>query len=119
MEKEVQNIFELPNMNTKEISEEIFDNLIIGSGGFKLEKIISTGQTTPEGQWYDQEKDEWVMLIQGNAKLLFEREINSNSIVEMNKGDFLIIKAHDKHRVIYTSKDPQCIWLAFHGNFNK
>ena len=92
------------------------------SENFKLERIISTGQVTPEGEWYDQEKDEWVILLQGNAKLLFEKNYNDkieNKIIELKKGDYLFIKKHEKHRVIYTSQDPPCIWLALHGDMEK
>ena len=103
----MENIFNIPN----EIKEEVFETLKEGSGEFKLERIVSAGQITPEGQWYDQEKDEWVVLIQGQAQLLFEKE---KKIVYLNKGDYLTIKAHDRHRVIYTSEEPPCVWVAFH-----
>lgn len=42
--------------------EEIFETLLKGKS-FILEKIISSQHSTPEGQWYDQEKDEWVILL--------------------------------------------------------
>ena len=92
------------------LGHEVFETLV--SGDILIERIISTGQTTPEGEWYDQKKDEWVILLQGEAKLLFEE----GSDVKMVKGDYLFIKAHEKHRVIHTSVDPPCIWLAVHAN---
>lgn len=98
-------------INEMSLSDEVFETLV--SGDILIERIISTGQTTPEGEWYDQEKDEWVILMQGEAKLLFEE----GSEVKMVKGDYLLIKAHQKHRVIHTSVDPPCIWLAVHANF--
>ncbi len=98
-------------INEMSLSDEVFETLV--SGDILIERIISTGQTTPEGEWYDQKKDEWVILMQGEAKLLFEE----GSEVKMVKGDYLLIKAHQKHRVIHTSVDPPCIWLAVHANF--
>lgn len=75
-----------------------------------IERIISTGQITPEGEWYDQERDEWVVLLEGKAVLGFE----NNERLDMVKGDYLLIPAHCKHRVLYTQTDPPCIWLAVH-----
>ncbi len=105
----IKNIFEI----NKEISnEEIFETLFKGNGNFKVEKIISTGQITPENEWYDQEWDEWVVLLQGESKILFEQ---NNETKCLKKGDYLFIKSHEKHRVVYTSLDPPCVWLAIHG----
>ncbi len=104
------NIFNLPAILPP---TELFE--VISSGDATIERIISTGQTTPEGEWYDQEKDEWVILLQGEAKILFE----SNSLeIRLQKGDYLLIKAHERHRVTFTTNSPPCIWLAVHGNFN-
>lgn len=70
----------------------------------RIERIVSTGQTTG---WYDQEEDEFVLLLEGNAKLEFEtREI------QLTPGDCILIKAHEKHRVSYTSSQPPCVWLC-------
>jgi cupin 2 domain-containing protein len=106
----ITNIFNIPNV---ELKEEIIE-IIHKNENTTIERIISTGQTTPEDYWYDQEKDEIVFLFQGNAKLLFEDE----TIIELQKGDYITIKAHQKHKVVYTSNDPPCVWLAIHGNFN-
>jgi len=100
------NIFDNCKTDSK---EEIFETLYQNENVI-IERIISFGNITPQGQWYDQEKDEWVLLIEGNAKLEFE----DDRIVELNKGDYVHLPAHQKHRVIYTSIDPKCIWLAFH-----
>ena len=92
---------------------------ILGRGNnFKLEKIISTGQISPEGFWYDQEQDELVFLLEGNSILSVKDEYNIQKKIDLKKGDYLLIKAHLKHRVDYTSKEPPCIWLAIHGDFN-
>jgi cupin 2 domain-containing protein len=107
-----KNIFEIP----KEIKEEFFETLIEGNGEFKVERIVSTGQITAEGQWYDQDRDEWVVLLQGEAQILFIDDQNNEKINKLSKGDYLFIKAHEKHRVVYTSTEPPCVWIAIHGN---
>ena len=100
----MSNIFTLP---PELPAEELFESLI-ETDRFKIQRIISTGQTTPPGEWYDQERDEWVMLLQGEAKLAYEND----RIVTLKAGDYLLIRAHQKHRVEYTSSNPPCIWLA-------
>ncbi len=53
--------------------EEIFETLL-ENNRFKLERIISSGQSMPAGKWFDQETDEWVVLLKGKAGLRFENE---------------------------------------------
>lgn len=101
------NLFHLPAAFGE---EELFEPLIPDCGVL-IERIISKGQVTPQGQWYDQERDEWVALLQGQATLSFE----DGRILNMREGDFVLIAAHEKHRVEHTSTDPACIWLAVHG----
>ncbi|MDJ0510495.1 MAG: cupin domain-containing protein [Crocosphaera sp.] len=103
----MDNIFKLPN---NLIDQEFFES-IIDSKNIKLERIISRGQTTPENTWYNQAQDEWVILLQGEATLLFF----DNSSIHLTSGDYLLIEAHQKHRVEYTSISPPCVWLAIHG----
>lgn len=103
----MNNIFQLPNLSS---NEEIFET-IISNNNILIEKIISTGQITSEGEWYDQDKDEWVILLQGEAKLSYF----DGSNYSLKSGDYLLIPAHQKHRVEYTSIKPPCIWLAIHG----
>ena len=62
------------------------------------------------GDWYDQNTDEWVLLLQGETKLEFE----DNEIKEMKAGDYIFIPAHKKHRIKHSSIEPKCIWLAIH-----
>lgn len=102
------NIFNLP---TELLSQEYFEPLVSGDNVL-IERIISTGQTTPAGEWYDQEKDEWVILLQGEASISY----SDNSIILLKAGDYIFIPAHQKHRVEYTSLEPPCIWIAVHGN---
>lgn len=116
MENKKDNFFNVSELPLNK-EEEFFEIIKKGKGHFKIERIVSTGQTTPENQWYDQETDEWVVLLQGEAKILFE-STEKQSISTLNKGDHLFIKAHVKHRVIYTSIDPCCIWLAIHGDMS-
>lgn len=86
---------------------ELFETLI-SNDKIAIEKIISTGQKTPEGQWLEDDRDEWVMLLQGESELLFA----DGKRMLMKPGDYLMIKKNIKHRVEMTSADPACIWLA-------
>lgn len=105
------NIFELPSsLPNKELLESI-----VSAEDISIERIISTGQTTPLGEWYDQDKDEWVILLQGEAILAYA----DGSKIKLTAGDYLFIPAHQKHCVKYTSSTPPCIWLAVHGNMSK
>lgn len=103
----MHNLFDLPNPLP---SQEQFDALIPNQG-VKIERIISVGHTTPVGEWYDQDQDEWVALLQGQATLEYEKGPPHT----LQAGDHIFIPAHKKHRVTYTSTDPPCIWLAVHG----
>lgn len=85
---------------------------LVSDQGILIEKIVSTGQTSPMGFWYNQERDEWVALLQGRAILAWE----DGSQTELAAGDHILIPAHKQHRVAYTSSEPPCIWLAVHGN---
>lgn len=89
--------------------KEVIEN-ILQSENMRVERIISSGQVSPAGQWYDQATAEWVILLQGKAKLLFE----DGQEVNLEEGDYLHIPAHKKHRVTYTQENPPCIWLAVH-----
>lgn len=102
----MNNLFDLPSPLP---NAEVFEPLLT-SENVTIERIISTGQTTPPGQWYDQERDEWVILLQGTAVLAYP----DGSQMQLQAGDYLLIRAHQKHRVEFTSADPPCIWLAIH-----
>ena len=79
--------------------------------GLKIERILSKGQVSEPGFWYDQNQDEWVIILQGEAEVEFEE-----SKVILKKGEHLYIPAHKKHRVSHTSQEPPVIWLAIHWN---
>jgi cupin 2 domain-containing protein len=104
--------------NIYELSQEVYQlekfEQIVSGKNIQIERIISTGQTTPSGQLYDQEIDEWVILLQGEAELSYADDTR----IKLKAGDYLLIPAHTKHRVEYTSIEPACIWLAVHGKFS-
>ena len=96
-----------PTLIYKSPPEELFETLF-DNGKVFIEKIISTGQVTPEGEWYDQDKDEWLIVLRGEGELSYE----DGSRIKLTTGDYLFIPAHQKHRVEYTSTEPPCIWLT-------
>ncbi len=87
-------------------------DILLDRPGARVERIVSTGQATPAGEWYDQPGDEWVALLTGRATLRFD----DGSIAELVPGDWLLIPAHVRHRVEATSEDPPCVWLAVHAS---
>lgn len=92
----------------KELPEELFD-IICSTDHIKIERIISRGHASPDGFWYDQEKNEFVLVVKGSAGLKLE---NENDIVVLKPGDFLNIQNHVKHRVEWTDSTCDTIWLA-------
>jgi len=89
---------------------EIFNDILSGNcGAFKIERIVSHGQCT-EG-WYDQEQDEWVLVVSGAAILRIRDESESR---RMGPGDYIFIPAHKPHRVEWTDPEQPTIWLAIH-----
>jgi len=97
----VNNIYDLPPLP---LSAELV-TVLHHDAGVRIERIISTGQTT---DWLDQKETEFVILIQGNAVLAFDDERE----IVMNPGDTLLIEPHQRHRVTFTSTEPPCIWLC-------
>lgn len=78
---------------------------------FLFERIVSHGHATPPGKWYDQPRDEWVVLLTGAARLRFEGD---DDVVELGPGDAMLIPAHCRHRVEWTTPDRESVWLALH-----
>lgn len=101
-----KNIFENIPVDLK---EEFFEELI-NSEHFKLERIISEGHSSPPNFWYDQDKNEFVMLLSGSAEIVLENEEKVN----LAPGDYLIIPAHKKHRVERTDTKTKTFWIAIH-----
>ena len=99
------NLFEdLPSEPSNEVSE-----VLAQSKSVRIDRIVSFGQSSPEGFWYDQDQAEWVIVLQGEAKLLLEGD---EEPIHLTTGDHLTIPAHLKHRVEWTMLDAPTIWLA-------
>ena len=90
------------------LPEELIQ-ILLSTSHVCIERIVSQGHVSPPKFWYDQDEYEWVLLIQGAARLRFDDEL-----VELKPGDFLNIPAHRKHRVEWTSPDELTIWLAIY-----
>jgi cupin 2 domain-containing protein len=93
-----------------DLPEERFETLL-ETPAFRLERILSQGHATPEGDWYDQDRDEWVMLLQGQARLAIEGRAEE---IVMNPGDAVLLPAHCRHRVAWTPPGRITVWLALH-----
>ncbi len=91
------------------IPNEIFEK-IIENNSFTLERIISEKHKSPPGFWYNQDKSEFVLLLQGSAQLLYDNEQS----FDLKPGDYLVIPTHQKHRVEKTDENVKTIWLAIH-----
>lgn len=104
----LSNIFEsVPEGMGAEVFEEI-----VRSPNVRIERIISKGHTSPDIGWYDQDENEWVMVIDGHAAIEFE----DGTLVTLGKGDHLNIPAHCKHKVSWSDPNHITIWLAvFYG----
>jgi cupin 2 domain-containing protein len=91
-------------------AQEMFE-VIATMGDTRIEKITTLTPYSTPGEWYNQDKDEWVVLLRGNAQI----EIGDQGFVELSSGDYIFLPAHCLHRITRTSADPACIWLAVHG----
>lgn len=101
------NLFSAIRANAPE--EEIRELMMLP--GARIERIVSTGQSSPEGFWYDQAFAEWVVLLVGAARVSVEGE---DAPRLLGAGDYLFIPARTKHRVDWTDPDGPTIWLAVH-----
>lgn len=100
------NLFRLP---PPPWPEEVFETLHEARGA-RIERILSQGHTTPAGEFYDQEDDQWVVLLQGEAELTYD----DGTTRRLTAGDYVLIPARQRHRVSDTSSEPPCMWLAVH-----
>jgi cupin 2 domain-containing protein len=89
---------------------ERFD-ILFERTGLKIERIVSTGQSSPPGFWYDQAHAEWVAVLRGEARLRFADEAAARLL---QAGDFVLIEPHRRHRVEATSTAEPTVWLALH-----
>lgn len=94
----------------EQLPDELFETLH-QNPRLKLERIVSEGHVTPGGEWFDQEWDEWVILLSGSATLGFESE---REFCDMLPGDYVFIPAHCRHRVERTDAKEKTVWLALH-----
>lgn len=98
------------DLPARPLDAEIVDRLLERLP-LRIERIVSTGQATREGEWYDQDGDEWVLLVAGSARLRVEGE---DADRELHAGDWILLPAHCRHRVTWTQGDPPTVWLAIH-----
>jgi len=94
----------IPSSMPQEFIEELVNNNKV-----RIERIVSKGHCSPGDGWYDQDDNEWVMLLEGEALLVFE---DNQQKVSLEKGDYVHIEAHKKHRVEWTKPNINTIWLA-------
>ena len=85
---------------------ELFQTLL-ATPHVRIERIVSRGHASPPDFWHDQSQHEWVLLVQGAARLQFDQ-----ATVELKPGDFINIPAHQRHRVQWTAPHEPTIWLA-------
>lgn len=101
------NLFsKLPDSLNDEVSKTL-----LKADHFILERIISAGRGVQPGKWYDQDTNEWVLLLRGRAGLLFE---NEREVLVLHPGDYVHIPAHHRHRVEWTETGQKTVWLALH-----
>lgn len=102
------NIFaSIPEQLPREFSECLLDG-----GKLRIERIVSRGHRSPDSGWYDQDEDEWVLVVEGAGLITFE----DGTDVLLEKGDYLHIPAHARHRVTWTDPTRDTVWLAiFHS----
>ena len=106
---EIRNIYENIPID---LPEEFVDILVSKSDGeIRIERIVSRGHSSPSGYWYDQPRNEFVVLLKGSAGLRFE---GGKDTVVMRPGDWINIPAHGKHRVEWTDPNQDTVWLAVH-----
>lgn len=104
----MQNLYaDLPK---ERLPDELFATLL-SRDGIRIERIVSTGQASPQGFWYDQHWEEWVVLLTGAAALRFEDEPD---VRQLKPGDWIYIASQRRHRVEWTDPDNPTVWLAVH-----
>ncbi|WP_374497243.1 cupin domain-containing protein [Vogesella indigofera] len=92
-----------------DLPQELFQTLFSGSAGFRVERIVSRGHASPEDFWYDQDEHEWVLLLAGTAELAYADPPRRQQLAP---GDAVLIPAHCRHRVAWTTPAQDSVWLA-------
>lgn len=101
----MNNLFaNIPTTLAEELVEVLAQNKHI-----RIERIVSTGHASAKGFWYDQPEAEWVLVLNGEAKLVFKSD---DRPITMKPGDHVLIAAHRKYRVEWTTPDEPTVWLA-------
>ena len=77
--------------------------------GLRIERIVSWGQASPPGFWYDQPEAEWLVVLAGAARLRFQDE---TEVRVLGPGDCMDIAPHRRHRVEWTDPTVATVWLA-------
>ena len=90
------------------LPEELFTVLATGDG-VRIERIVSRGQASPPGYWYDQDQHEFVLVVSGWAQVQIAGEATPRAL---QAGDHLLLPAHCRHRVAATAADQDTVWLA-------
>jgi len=106
----MKNIF---NNIPDDLGRESFETLVAAEG-VHIERIVSKGHASPAGEWYDQQRNEFVLVLKGAGRLEFE----DGRVVSMEAGDWLEIPARARHRVTWTDPETETIWLAVHWDQN-
>jgi len=94
---------DLPDARAAEVAQ-----LLAGGTGTRIERIVSHGQASPTGSWYDQDEAEFVVVLAGAARLSFA----DGEVLALGPGDWLDIAPHRRHRVEWTDPDTPTVWLA-------
>ncbi|MCF8378287.1 MAG: cupin domain-containing protein [Bacteroidales bacterium] len=103
------NIFEVKELPTNE--QEVISSLL-STEDLEIQRIVTLKPFEKPGIWYNQDKDEWVILLKGKAELEWEQ----GETIHLYAGDYIFIPAHKIHRIKRSGKDEICVWLAIHGN---
>jgi cupin 2 domain-containing protein len=92
-----------------DLPQELFQTLFSGNAGFRVERIVSRGHASPEDFWYDQDEHEWVLLLAGAAELAYAAPPRRQQLLP---GDAVLLPAHCRHRVAWTTPAQDSVWLA-------
>jgi cupin 2 domain-containing protein len=84
-------------------------DVLLETPAVRLERIVSLGHATPPGEWFDQARDEWVVVLRGRARVRIEGETEERAL---GIGDHLLLRAHVRHRVEWTDSAGPTVWLA-------
>ncbi|MBP4042184.1 MULTISPECIES: cupin domain-containing protein [Aeromonas] len=96
------------------LPNEVFTDLV-STNHFRIERILSLGHQTPSGEWFDQDEHEWVLLVQGEAILVFiTPDTGEQERAHLGPGDYINIPAHLQHRVEWTHPTEATVWLCIY-----